>query len=159
MDSDLYANNDKEVRSYKDLMESACQRIKSRYTQDEIKSANLDRVKSILGMIDSIFTENKFLYFTAKDDSHFDFLTLAMRDWYPSDRYGYYTGNDYRDKFWSSHKGEQCRLIDCDLYSEVYIGVAQMAGLPLTMVEIPHHNYVRWHYPDGRCVRVCLNFC
>ena len=35
--------------------------------------------------------------------------------------------------------------IDCDISSFLYLAVADVANLPISMVEVPGHNFVRWH--------------
>lgn len=40
-------------------------------------------------------------------------------------------------------------VIDCDLTCFVYLGVGEVLGLPLSMVEVPRHNFVRWYYAAG----------
>ncbi len=40
-------------------------------------------------------------------------------------------------------------VIDCDLLCMVYLGIGQATGLPLSMVEAPHHDFLRWRFPSG----------
>lgn len=37
------------------------------------------------------------------------------------------------------------RKMDCDLYSAVYLGIADVMGLPLKAVNTPKHVFIRWH--------------
>ena len=41
------------------------------------------------------------------------------------------------------------RRFDCDTGSFIYLSIAEELDLPLTLVEIPDHNFVRWRLPDG----------
>lgn len=43
-------------------------------------------------------------------------------------------------------------LLDCDMGSMLIMSVAQMAGFDLNLVEVPKHNFVRWHGPGGTAV-------
>jgi tetratricopeptide (TPR) repeat protein len=38
--------------------------------------------------------------------------------------------------------------IDCDLGSFLYLGIAESLGLPLTFIEVPKHNFIRWNFND-----------
>lgn len=55
----------------------------------------------------------------------------------------------YRNDAIQSHWREGLRPLDCDLGALLYLAIAQRNGLPLTFVEVPDHNFVRWHLPDG----------
>lgn len=39
--------------------------------------------------------------------------------------------------------------VDCDTGSMLYIMVAQVLNLPIYMVEVPEHNFVRYYYSDA----------
>ena len=43
--------------------------------------------------------------------------------------------------------GAKFRFFDCDLASVLYVAVAEKLGLPVFMVELPGHNFVRWASP------------
>ncbi len=47
---------------------------------------------------------------------------------------------------------EPIRFLDCDMASLLLISVAQMVGFELRLVEVPGHNFVRWHGPGGQRV-------
>lgn len=40
--------------------------------------------------------------------------------------------------------------IDCDLTSILYYSVGELKGYPITMVEVPRHNFVRWTFKNGK---------
>lgn len=151
-DSDLLGTNSEEVTICKELLNTATQRIQRRFPGADFSNLSRPDAISVLATVDSVFTEFRFLFFTNLTDPHFDFLTLAFRDLYPSYRYLSYANNRYREAYWEAHKGENCRLIDCDLYCFIYLGIAEMNGLPLTMIELPAHNFIRWNFKDGQYI-------
>ncbi|MHA4811894.1 tetratricopeptide repeat protein [Flavitalea flava] len=148
-DSDLLGANRDEIRLCQDLLNSASQRIQRNFPEADFSKLSQPGAIAVLATIDSIFTEYRFLFYTDPKNPHFDFLTFAFRDLYPSDRYLLMEHNLYREAYWTAHKGENCRLIDCDLYCFIYLGIAEMNGLPLTMIELPEHNFIRWNFEDG----------
>ncbi|MDQ6531033.1 hypothetical protein [Flavobacterium sp. LHD-85] len=147
MDTVFYGNNSIEIDSYKKMFNKAIERIKGKFSYHEIKNADSLVAVSILKIIDSTLTEENFLFKTGQK-RNFDFLTGAMREQFSFESAGL-RQNEYREKYWLNRKEKLCRFIDCDLYCEIYIGIGQMAGLPLKMVEIPSHNYIRWLFADG----------
>ncbi|MBI3334285.1 hypothetical protein HYZ97_02260 [Candidatus Pacearchaeota archaeon] len=47
------------------------------------------------------------------------------------------------------YKGLRSKKLDCDLYSLIYLGVAERCILPLSVVDLPGHWFIRWHFsPD-----------
>lgn len=44
------------------------------------------------------------------------------------------------------------RTADCDTGSMLYIAIAQALGLPIFMVEVPNHNFVRYYYEDAEYI-------
>lgn len=148
MDTEVFPDNSKEISLCKALVEKAVDRIKKSYSLAEIQNANANVAIRILGMIDSTFTEFDFMFYTNDKDVHYDFLTLAFRDTFDGkmiDR-----NNEYRISYWKNKKDQKHRLIDCDQYCRIYAGIAEMANLPLTVVHIPTHYYVRWHFSPSK---------
>ncbi|HEU0134360.1 MAG TPA: hypothetical protein VFR28_06020, partial [Allosphingosinicella sp.] len=43
-------------------------------------------------------------------------------------------------------------LVDCDMGAMLLMSVAQMTGFELSLVEVPEHNFVRWHGPGSERV-------
>lgn len=41
------------------------------------------------------------------------------------------------------------RVLDCDTASFIYLAVAETLGWPLSLIEVPQHNFVRWTFADG----------
>ncbi|PZR29018.1 MAG: hypothetical protein DI535_04740 [Citrobacter freundii] len=151
-DSDLLGKNNEEVKSCLTLLNMAGQRIQKNFPDANFSNMGKDEAISVLATIDSVFTEYRFLFYTNPKDPHFDFLTLAFRDLYPVNNYLWYARNPYRKAYWATHQEENCRLIDCDLYCFIYLGIAEMNSLPLTMIELPEHNFIRWNFEDGKYI-------
>lgn len=40
-------------------------------------------------------------------------------------------------------------IADCDTLSFLYLGIAEALKLPLRLVSLPDHTFIRWHFPDG----------
>ena len=40
-------------------------------------------------------------------------------------------------------------VVDCDIASFLYLGMGELMGYPLAMVDLPGHNFIRWKRPDG----------
>jgi tetratricopeptide (TPR) repeat protein len=38
---------------------------------------------------------------------------------------------------------------DCDTLSFLYLGIAEVLHLPLRLVSLPQHTFIRWHFPDN----------
>src|SRR5262249_29955799 len=55
--------------------------------------------------------------------------------------------NRRREKWIRQHKTEPFFVNDCDTTSFLYLAVAKVVGFPLSMIEIPCHNFVR--FQDG----------
>jgi tetratricopeptide (TPR) repeat protein len=43
-------------------------------------------------------------------------------------------------------------VVDCDVASYIYLAVGEIMNYPLSMVQMPEHNFVRWRRPDGRYI-------
>lgn len=47
-----------------------------------------------------------------------------------------------------ANEDEEFSHVDCDLSSLLYLCIAEALQLPLCMVEVPQHNFVRWRLSD-----------
>ncbi len=149
-DADLLGNNQDEVQRCMDFMSTAANRVTSHYSNQQIQLADKQTAIGILRTIDSVFSEYGFLFYTKQDDIQFDYLTLAFRNNFPAENYRIY--NWERQSYWSSVNGDKCHLIDCDLYCFIYFGIAEMLSLPIKIVELPRHNFIRWKLPSGESI-------
>jgi len=149
-DTELLGDNQSEVKQCVALLNAATDRLRVNFPKKDFKKADQDDAIRILATIDSVFTEFGFLYYTNSKDIHYDFLTLAFRASYDPEEYLF--ANRYRSTYFRSLGKRECKLIDCDLYCFIYLGIAEMNNLPLSMVELPQHNFIRWYFPDGRFI-------
>jgi tetratricopeptide (TPR) repeat protein len=39
-------------------------------------------------------------------------------------------------------------LVDCDTASYLYLAIGEVLGLPLSMVDLPEHNFIRWSFDE-----------
>jgi len=61
-----------------------------------------------------------------------------------------FEGNVERAKLVDQHKA--IYYFDCDMGSALIISVATYLGWDVRLVEVPDHNFVRWHLPNGETV-------
>jgi len=146
-DTELFGRNSTQVDICMNLMKATSRRIQKLYSPSDIAHADTQTAVNVLSIIDSVFSEFGFLDYTDAT-IHFDFLTLAFKDTFDARRYQY--TNMHRWPYWSSINKTTCKLIDCDLYCLVYLGIAEMNSLPLSTAELPHHNFIRWNFPSGQ---------
>lgn len=116
----------------------------------------IDSICYAFGMFTCITTNRFYDAFTKRD------LTNQTKDklckWF-------YTGDSaYRNKY--INELNYGFPIDCDLMSMLYYSIGEINGYPITMVEVPHHNFVRWTFKGGKYLNwdtnaavVCDNDC
>ncbi len=150
LDENIFGKKGKEIAVCKQLMECAANRIKKAFPNKSLKELSTEDAISVLKIIDSTFTEFGFLFHTDSQDIEFDYLSLAFKKRPVMKTYFQVNfGNNSRSAYWTLNPLEKCRLIDCDLYCEIYVGIAQMLDLPIFMAQTPKHIYLRWHKPSG----------
>lgn len=66
--------------------------------------------------------------------------------------------NQYRRSHIEAHIDEKFSHMDCDLSSLLYISIAEKLSLPICMIEVPRHNFVRWTFSDGSYLNWDTNF-
>lgn len=57
--------------------------------------------------------------------------------------------NDLRRSHILSNEDEDFSHVDCDLGSLLYLCIGEALGIPLCMVEVPQHNFVRWRLNES----------
>jgi hypothetical protein len=60
--------------------------------------------------------------------------------------------NRRRSAFIHAHGAGPFYVVDCDIASFVFLGIAQARGYPVHLVDIPAHNFVRWDIGGGTFV-------
>ena len=113
--------------------------------------AQRDQAELILATIDQVLTDHNILYPPGDYDvtslragltpQHYDKDALARILRVPI--------NKRRRDHARAHATEPFYILDCDISSFVYIGVADAIGLDLHLVDLPDHMFVRWELEDG----------
>jgi tetratricopeptide (TPR) repeat protein len=128
--------------------------VKARVTYDPtIKEAEAQRRQAslILDTIDDVLTDHNFLYPPGDYDVTSLRSALAPQTF---DR-GTLEGllrvdvNRRRKAHARAHAAEPFYIVDCDISSFIYAGVADALGFELRLVDLPDHMFVRWELPDG----------
>lgn len=57
--------------------------------------------------------------------------------------------NAGRTEFIRKRKTGPFYVVDCDIASYLYLAIGEIMKYPLSMVDLPTHNFVRWSRPDG----------
>ncbi len=123
------------------LIDSAKIRLKKIISKDSI--IPYDIALKILATIDSILTEQYFLV-CIKVEKLSDALTSKSRKDFKCVEYL----QGYRSEFVKIHPTSKYYGIDCDLGAFLYLSIGEMLKLPLYVVEVPGHNFIRWQFPD-----------
>lgn len=117
------------------------------------QAGKLDRQKAltILQQIDSVFSEQHF--FTCLQ---VEFLSEALiKNAKEKLNCRPHISGSYRTKQWLL--ADSVFKMDCDIGSILYASVAQCLNIPLYLVEVPKHNFVRWQFDDGTYLNWDIN--
>lgn len=60
--------------------------------------------------------------------------------------------NSGRIAFIEQRKPGPYYVVDCDIASYIYLAVGEIMKYPVSMVQMPLHNFVRWRRPNGRYI-------
>jgi tetratricopeptide (TPR) repeat protein len=66
--------------------------------------------------------------------------------------------NEIRRPHLLAHQDELFSHVDCDLSSLLYLSIADVLGLPLRMVEVPQHNFIRWRLSEDHHINWDTNY-
>lgn len=97
----------------------------------------------ILKTIDSVLIEQYFVV-CIKVESLSDALTPKKLNEFTC--YKYLPG--YRGEFCQRHLNSNYFGIDCDLGAILYASIGEALALPIHVIEVPDHNFVRWRFSD-----------
>jgi tetratricopeptide (TPR) repeat protein len=128
--------------------------VKARVTYDPtLKDPEAQRRQAglILDTVDDVLTDHNFLYPPGDYDvtSLRSALAPQTYDRDTLERLLRVDVNRRRKAHARAHAGEPFYIIDCDISSFIYIGVADALGFDLRLVDLPDHMFVRWELPDG----------
>lgn len=118
-----------------------------------------ERARRTLGMIATVLRDHLFVYpgRGAVPTLH-DGLAPVNVDRWGLERLLAAGENAQAAPLIRSHPHGSFHIVDCDIFSILYVGIGEALGLPIAMVELPplpdgtSHAYVRWTLADGHAV-------
>jgi tetratricopeptide (TPR) repeat protein len=127
--------------------------------QAEIKDINVntkDDAVRILETVESVVIRSNFVcsipYYLVHDFAD----GLAAR---PIEQNAIYAAeNNLRRPHIEANRGALFSYVDCDIGSLLYLSIADVVGLPLCMVEVPQHNFIRWKFTTGELLNWDTNY-
>lgn len=112
------------------------------------------QAKKVLKIIDSTLSKNLFTV-CVKIENLSDALTLKSKGtlncMYTND----ISPIDYRVRDFSLSK--KFYHVDCDLFSFIYLGIGEALGIPVSFIEVPNHNFIRWNLSDNTFINWDVN--
>lgn len=130
---------DKRVNKLDQLIDHAIKRLKLKNQT----VYNRSQSEYILKLIDSILTEQYFIVCIRIEELSTALTPIKLTQLKCAT---YLPG--YRRNFVLEHPDDDYFPIDCDLGAILYLSIGEIAGLPLSMVEVPGHNFIRWNFAD-----------
>ncbi len=106
------------------------------------------QARTVLLAIDDILIRNNFIYPRDRKED----WTLLLSDGLTPKRLG---GPELEAMLAQRHnvrrvdridRKKPFYLVDCDTASYLYLAIGEVLGLPLSMVDLPEHNFVRWSF-------------
>lgn len=135
--------------NYLNQLLSACE--KRIGIQQQANQYSEEKAKFVLLQIDSVLAEQG--YFTCiKVEYLSQTLTRSPKS---NLECALQTGNNYRKQ--CLQKFDSIYKVDCDIGSFLYLSIAQVLQLPLKLIEVPKHNFVRWEFENGRYLNWDVN--
>jgi tetratricopeptide (TPR) repeat protein len=136
------------------LLDAMTDDVKRRVSYDpSVKDPKLQRrqAERILQAIDDVFTERNFLYPPG------DYDVVSLRSALAPQRYE--KGeldrilkveiNKRRMAHARANADRPFFIVDCDISSFIYVGIAEAMGIELHLVDLPDHMFVRFELADG----------
>jgi tetratricopeptide (TPR) repeat protein len=109
--------------------------------------ANRETALRALTSIDGILVNRRFIYVLVTYLS--DGLTprtLSDAD-FESARDDFH--NIRRIPMMDANRHKPVLIADCNIASFLYLAIGEALNMPISLVEVPGHNFVRWTFPDG----------
>jgi tetratricopeptide (TPR) repeat protein len=101
------------------------------------------QARRILATIETLLIENNFLL---RIPTQYLYEGFTPR---PAPQGGYFATSARRQHY-QAHQNELFHHFDCDISAVLYVAIAEELGLPIHMVEVPGHNFVRWRFSPSR---------
>lgn len=119
--------------------------------QEQAKHFSVEEAKFVLLQIDSVLAEQgyftcikvEYISHTLKRSSKSNFECALQ------------TSNFYRKQCLQNF--DSIYKMDCDIGSFLYLSIAEVLKLPLKLIEVPKHNFVRWEFENGRYLNWDVN--
>lgn len=133
--------HDRIKEKYDDIIDDAARAFEN--AAIDIEKARMDMAEATRAFetIESVLVENHFMLYIKTSRLH-EMLTPqpAKSTWFLTSE---------RRAFYEAHPDDLYYHFDCDLGSLIILGIAERMGLPISFVEVPDHNFVRWRFEDG----------
>ncbi|MEG4961811.1 hypothetical protein [Microcoleus sp. K4-B3] len=130
-----------------------------KHVQSEVKIRKVTTIEdaiSILRQIEQVVTTENFIC-----SIPYHLISSFSQGLMPRDieqRLAYSSENDLRQSHILTHAGEKFFTVDCDLSSLLYLCIGEVLNIPLRMVEVPDHNFIRWRLDDNKYVNWDTNY-
>jgi tetratricopeptide (TPR) repeat protein len=133
-------NLDEKIKVLNSLLSTCVNRIG---VQERATYFSVEEAKFILLQIDSVLAEQG--YFTC---IKVEYISQTLRR-SPKSNFEctLQAGNSYRTQ--CLQNSDSIYKMDCDIGSFLYLSIAEVLQLPLKLIEVPKHNFVRWEFENG----------
>jgi len=106
----------------------------------------IDQARTVLQSIEQVVTSTNFVCSIPYYLVHSFSEGLFPRDL--DSQLVYAPENDLRRSHILANEDEDFSHVDCDLSSLLYLCIGEALQIPLHMVEVPQHNFIRWRLSD-----------
>ena len=118
--------------------------------------STIDEARAILQSIEKVITSMNFIcsipYYLVHSFSE-GLFPRAL-----DSQLVYAPENDLRRSHILMNKDKNFSHVDCDLSSLLYLCIGEALRIPLCMVEVPQHNFVRWRLSETLCLNWDTNY-
>ncbi len=132
-----------------DLIDEIRPRLDPRPAKDDAQGNSTFALRT-LRLIDETLTRRNFVYSTREDLAASLGDALLPRRLEPNlfYRIAFDPSNTRRRTQILSREGREFHTADCDTVSFLYVAIGEAVDLPIALVEVPSHNFVRWYLTD-----------
>ena len=116
----------------------------------------IDEARAVLQSIEEVVTSTNFVCSIPYYLIHSFSEGLLPRDL--DSQLVYAAENDLRRSHILANEDEDFSHVDCDLSSLLYLCVGEALQIPLCMVEVPQHNFIRWRLSDTQHLNWDTNY-
>jgi hypothetical protein len=127
-------------------LDAVVSKVESEVTVGDVTT--VDEARAALDEVESVITSTNFVCSIPEFLVHSFSQGLLPRD-LDDRRLIYAAQNEPRRSHIIAHRQELFSHVDCDISSLLYLSIAEALSLPLRMVEVPQHSFVRWRFNDN----------